>query len=305
MAISDEDNLADTETARANYDTAVYANVVDDAIVGLMDIKSIDATGFTAVMDDVDPSAYWVTYLAIGAAAAAGRTASLEQTQAADTPAATATLSLSGAAAPTQAADGLTALATLSIKAALTQAQAADSLTATGQGLVSTNGAVSVTQADATISCAGLVLDMAYARPTTDTYAGTWTNQAGGTTNLFDAINETTASDVDYVQSPASPSASAVTFALGALSTPSTDTAHVISYRYGKSPAGTTETLSLTVQLRQGYTNESSQGTLIAEWTHADISTTLATAEQVLSEVQAAAITDYAALFVRMTAGVV
>jgi hypothetical protein len=67
-AISDEDNLADTETAYANYDTAVYAHVVDDAIVGLMDIKSIDANGFTCVMDDTDPSACWVTYLAIGLA---------------------------------------------------------------------------------------------------------------------------------------------------------------------------------------------------------------------------------------------
>jgi len=69
QAISDEDNLADTETATANYDTAVYANVLDDGVVGLMDIKSIDATGFTAVMDDTDPSACWVTYLAIGGAA--------------------------------------------------------------------------------------------------------------------------------------------------------------------------------------------------------------------------------------------
>lgn len=72
QAISDEDDLADTETAFANYDSAVYAHVVDDAIVGLMDLKSIDADGFTAVMDDADPSACWVTYLAIGATAAAG-----------------------------------------------------------------------------------------------------------------------------------------------------------------------------------------------------------------------------------------
>jgi hypothetical protein len=70
QAISDETGLADTETAYANYDTAVYANVVDDAAAGLMDLKSIDATGFTCVMDDTDPSACWVTYLAIGATAA-------------------------------------------------------------------------------------------------------------------------------------------------------------------------------------------------------------------------------------------
>jgi len=68
-AISDENGLADSETAYANYDSAVYANVVDDAVAGLMDIKSIEETGFTCVMDDADPSACWVTYLAIGNAA--------------------------------------------------------------------------------------------------------------------------------------------------------------------------------------------------------------------------------------------
>lgn len=67
----DEDNLADTETCTANYDSAVYANVKDDAIVGLMDLTAISSTGFTCVMDDTDPSAYWVTYLAIGAAGGA------------------------------------------------------------------------------------------------------------------------------------------------------------------------------------------------------------------------------------------
>jgi len=72
QAISDEDNLADTETAYTNQDDAVYAHVVDDAVVGLMDIKSIDADGFTCVMDDAESSACWVTYLAIGAEAAGG-----------------------------------------------------------------------------------------------------------------------------------------------------------------------------------------------------------------------------------------
>jgi len=70
QAISDEDNLADTETAYTNQDDAVYAHVIDDAIEALMDIKSIDADGFTCVMDDTESSACWVTYLAIGPAAA-------------------------------------------------------------------------------------------------------------------------------------------------------------------------------------------------------------------------------------------
>lgn len=71
-AVWDEDALETTETARANYDSAVYANVKDDAVQGLMDLKSIDPSGFTCVMDDADPSACWVTYLVFGEAAAAG-----------------------------------------------------------------------------------------------------------------------------------------------------------------------------------------------------------------------------------------
>jgi len=66
MATSDENGLAASETAYANYDSAVYAHITDDAIVGLMDIKSIDVDGFTTVMDDPDPSAARVVFLAIG-----------------------------------------------------------------------------------------------------------------------------------------------------------------------------------------------------------------------------------------------
>jgi len=72
QAISDEDNLADSETAHANYDTAVYAHVVDDDTAGIMDLKSIESDGFTCVMDENDASACWVTYLAIGAAEGEG-----------------------------------------------------------------------------------------------------------------------------------------------------------------------------------------------------------------------------------------
>lgn len=66
QAMSDENGLSTSETAYANYDSAVYAQVVDDATVGLMDLKSVESDGFTCVMDDTDPSGCWVTYLAIG-----------------------------------------------------------------------------------------------------------------------------------------------------------------------------------------------------------------------------------------------
>jgi hypothetical protein len=66
-AISDEAGLTTTETAYSNYDSAVYSHIKDDASVGLMDIKSIDPSGFTCVMDTVEAAAgCWVGYLAFG-----------------------------------------------------------------------------------------------------------------------------------------------------------------------------------------------------------------------------------------------
>lgn len=62
-----ENGLADTETAFSIYDDAVYVNIKDDAVIGKMDLKSIDSTGFTTVMDTPDPSfGRWVMYLAAG-----------------------------------------------------------------------------------------------------------------------------------------------------------------------------------------------------------------------------------------------
>jgi len=53
------------------------------------------------------------------------------------------------------------------------------------------------------------------------------------------------------------------------------------------------------VQLRQGYVNEGTPGTLIAEWTHTNIPSAWTGQAQTLSGGQADAITDYANLFLR------
>jgi hypothetical protein len=66
QAISDEDNLPTSEVAFANYDSAIYLNILDDAVVGIMDIKSVEDKGFTLVMDDPDPTGRFVFYLAMG-----------------------------------------------------------------------------------------------------------------------------------------------------------------------------------------------------------------------------------------------
>lgn len=78
QATLDEDALADSEVTTAIEFDEVYANIkADSTIDGLMDVKSIDADGFTMVMDDPDPSAAFVWYLAFGPAAAGGVTPAL------------------------------------------------------------------------------------------------------------------------------------------------------------------------------------------------------------------------------------
>lgn len=81
-AIWDASGVANSQTARANYDSVVYINIDNDAVVGLMDLKSINTNGFTCVMDDADPSACWVMYLAIGESITGNREALTSDTAA-------------------------------------------------------------------------------------------------------------------------------------------------------------------------------------------------------------------------------
>lgn len=72
MATLDEDATADAECATAVEHDAVYINLAtDDTVQGLMDLVSMDSDGFTVVMDDADPSAAFVWYVAFGSEVAA------------------------------------------------------------------------------------------------------------------------------------------------------------------------------------------------------------------------------------------
>lgn len=78
QAALDENAVADSEVTTAIEFDEVYANIkTDSTIDGLMDVKSIDSDGFTMVMDDADPSAAFVWYVAFGPAAAGGVTPAL------------------------------------------------------------------------------------------------------------------------------------------------------------------------------------------------------------------------------------
>ena len=172
--------------------------------------------------------------------------------------------------------------------------------------VVYTSGDASVTAVVATATAAmiapavtgGAGVQKAYA--ISDTTVGNWTGEGGEVTNLYTHIDETSYSDADYVKSEEAPSSSPYVCRLTSLTDPVSSTGHILRYRYLKSATGD-QTINLTVQLRQGYTNEGSPGTQIAEWTHSNIDA-VTTAEQTLSGAQADTITDYTSLFVRFVA---
>jgi len=68
MSVLDEDGVADSDiTTGISYD-AIYQNLSDANVVeGEMDLTSLDSDGFTCLMDDADPSAAFVWYVAVGA----------------------------------------------------------------------------------------------------------------------------------------------------------------------------------------------------------------------------------------------
>lgn len=134
-----------------------------------------------------------------------------------------------------------------------------------------------------------------FGRPISDVTVVGWTEDDGTTTNLFDQIDESSASDTDYLKTATPPAANSVYVAkLSTVTDPGTDAGHVFRYRIGKDQVGG-NSVDFTVQVRQGYTNEGTMGTLVAEWTHSNV-TTLSTFSQSLTTTQAASITSYGGL---------
>src|SRR5215217_3066631 len=130
--------------------------------------------------------------------------------------------------------------------------------------------------------------------PISDVTDGSWLNELGSNTNLFASIDETVASDTDYIISSALSSGVSDTCEVGltALNDPVSSSSHTVAYRYRAQGVGT---MNLTVRLMQG-------ASIIASWTHTSVSTTYAVATQTLSGAEANSITDYADLRLRFVA---
>ena len=140
-----------------------------------------------------------------------------------------------------------------------------------------------------------------FGRPSADTSIGNWQDDGGGTTNIFQSIDEVVSSDTDFIRSELAPSNDPYVTKLSTLEDPLVNTNHTIRYRYEKD-APTGSQIDLVAQLRRGYVNEGSPGTLIHQATHVNIPNGWTAGGFTLSGAEADNILDYDDLFMRFTA---
>lgn len=143
-----------------------------------------------------------------------------------------------------------------------------------------------------------------FARPSVDTYnSDGWLEDDGTSTDMWDEINESVASDTDYIKSADAPSADAYVTKLTTVNDPSPiNTGHIVRWRR-RAPVVGGATVTLQVQLRMTYVNEGSPGTLIAQEAATNVTDTAFTDDSItLSGAEADAITDYANLYLRFVA---
>lgn len=132
-----------------------------------------------------------------------------------------------------------------------------------------------------------------FIHPDGDSSIGSWTNELGSTTNIYLSVDETPASDTDYIQSEENPSSSKCVLTLQDLSDPNQSGYHKLKYRFKKDVSG--KALNLIVRLKQGTT-------VIASSTHTNISTGWTDGSFTLSGAEADSITNYNDLRVEVEA---
>jgi hypothetical protein len=119
-------------------------------------------------------------------------------------------------------------------------------------------------------------------------------NQGWTPVPAYAQVDEAVVDDSDKVSSPQAPINSILEVGFSAGSDPVSSSNHVVQYRIQKDQPGGAQ-VNVTVALMQG-------GTTIATWTHNDLANGWQTFTQTLSGAQADAITNYAALSLRITA---
>jgi len=138
-----------------------------------------------------------------------------------------------------------------------------------------------------------------FGRPSTDTTRDSWEEDDGTTTNIFDQIDETASDDADYIRTVQVPTNDVYVTKLTSVTDPLQSTGHIVRYRYGKDVSAGAQ-IDITVQLRQGYTNEGAQGTLIHSEVHTNVGVFPIAGSFTLSGGEADTITDYTDLYLRI-----
>ncbi len=136
-----------------------------------------------------------------------------------------------------------------------------------------------------------------FARPTSDLdNTGSWTTEP-----LWSDIDDGASADGTVVVSDSTPVVTEpFTVDLGSTITdPGVGTGHVLRIRWAKN-AGGGGNMTIRIELREGYVNESTLGSLRATDDYAINSTTLTTDATTMSEAEANAITDYSDLQIRV-----
>lgn len=134
-----------------------------------------------------------------------------------------------------------------------------------------------------------------FSRPDNDDSIGVWTDDAGGTTNIFQAINEVTPSDTDFVQSDNTPAVGETcTIGMSSVTDPAVSTGHILRWRYAKSAAAG-RTIEVRLDLR-----ESGTPVLTSPRTFTDISNVAAQDNYTLTGTEADNITNYGNLEIFM-----
>ena len=136
-----------------------------------------------------------------------------------------------------------------------------------------------------------------FARPDNDDSIGSWVDQASGTTNIYQSIDESTASDTDYIRAENNPSSSVYIAGLSSVTDPTSSSGHIVRFRYQEatSGGGSAPTTTLTVELREGTT-------VIASFTDSDVPNVWTDGSFTLTGGEADNITDYTNLNLRFTA---
>ena len=137
-----------------------------------------------------------------------------------------------------------------------------------------------------------------FIRPDGDQSIGQWTDELGGTTNIYQSIDEPAPPiDSDYIQSPFAPQTQSYICTLSDALDPGLDTGHTLSYRYRKFPV-TNQQVDLTAVFLQGAVE-------LTSWTHVNVSSGWITANQLIPSGIVANITDYTDLRLELEADIV